>query len=76
TALAMQLLGDAVARPTFPERELELARTQALSALQLELSQPAAVASRIFDAGLYGAHPYGRAARPATVRAITRADLV
>ncbi len=76
TALAMQLLGDAVARPTFPERELELARQQSLSALQLELSQPAAIARRIFDAAVYGAHPYGRSPTPASVRAITRADLV
>jgi zinc protease len=74
--LAMQLLADAVARPTFPAAEVELARQQTLSALQLEQSQPAAIAGRLFRAGLYGDHPYGRAARPATVRAITRDDLV
>ncbi|GLC23769.1 insulinase family protein [Roseisolibacter agri] len=74
--LAFQLLGDAVARPTFPEQEVELLRTQTLSALTLEQSQPASIASRVFDAGVYGAHPYGRRATPPSVRALTRADLV
>jgi zinc protease len=76
TALAMQLLADAVTKPTFAEREVELVRTQALSALRLEEGQPGAIAQRAFNAALYGAHPYGRAATPATVRAITRADLL
>lgn len=76
TALAMQLLGDAVARPTFPDREVEIARQQTLSSLQLQESQPASIARRAFDRGLYGDHPYGRTATPASVRGITRADLV
>ncbi len=73
--LAFELVADAVARPTFATKELELARTQALSALQLEESQPAALASRFFAAQLFGAHPYGRHATPASVRALTDADL-
>ena len=73
--LAFSLLGDAIARPTFPEREVELLRTQTLSSLQLEQAQPASIASRVFDAGLYGSHPYGRRATPASVRTLTRADL-
>ncbi len=73
--LAFELLGDAVARPAFPEKEVELLRTQSLSALQLEQSQPGAIAGRVFAAGLYGDHPYGRRPTPETVRAITRADL-
>ncbi len=74
--LAFELLGDAVARPTLSEQELELARTQALSGLQLELANPAALAPRFLAAGLYGRHPYGRSSTAASVRAITRADLV
>ena len=76
TALAMQLAGDAVARPTFAEREVDLARQQLLSGLQLEQAQPSAIARRAFNAALYGSNPYGRAPTPASVRAITRADLV
>ncbi|MBU6367631.1 MAG: insulinase family protein [Gemmatimonadetes bacterium] len=75
-ALAFELLADATMRPTFPEREVELLRTQTLSGLELEKSQPAAIAARTFRQALYGAHPYGRSATEATVKAITRADLV
>ncbi len=74
--LAFELLGDAVTRPTFSEKEFELARTQTLSALQLAASNPAALASRFFNAGLYGSHPYGRSATATSVRAITRPDLL
>lgn len=75
-ALAFELVSDAILRPTFPTAEVELARTQTLSALQLQLSQPASLASRFFDQDLYGTHPYARNATPPTVRAITRGDLV
>ena len=74
--LAFELMGDAVARPAFAEKEIELLRTQTLSALQLEQAQPPSIAARVFDAGLYGEHPYGRRPTPASVRALTRADLV
>jgi zinc protease len=74
--LGLGLLADAVMRPTFADREVELYRTQTLSALQLEQSQPAAIAARVFARELYGAHPYGRRPDPASVRAITRDDLV
>ncbi len=74
--LAMELIGDAAVRPTFPQTEVELLRTQTLSGLQVALSQPAAIASRIFQRTLYGQNPYGRSANPASVKATTRADLV
>ncbi|MCC6244711.1 MAG: insulinase family protein [Gemmatimonadaceae bacterium] len=73
--LALGLLGDAVARPAFHEKELELVRARTLSTLQLSAGSPAALASKFFRAGLYGAHPYGASATPTTVRAITRADV-
>ena len=63
--LAMELIGDASIRPTFPETEVELLRTQTLSGLQIALSQPEAIASRIFQRTLYGQNPYGRSANPA-----------
>lgn len=74
--LAFDLLADAVLRPTFPENELELLRTQTLSALELQRSQPDAIASRSFARALYGDHPYARRPVPSTVRALTRNDLV
>ncbi len=74
--LAFELIGDAVVRPTFPESEVELLRTQSLSSLQVQLTQPEAIADRVFRRALYNAHPYGRNELPASLKAITRADLV
>jgi zinc protease len=69
--LAMNVLADVVTHSTFPATELELARTRALSGLRLELSEPSAIAQRIFRQAVYGDHPYGRNDTPATLRAIT-----
>lgn len=74
--LAFSLLGDVVMRPTFPTDEVELLRTQTLSALQVSLTQPATIANNAFRKALYGEHPYARSATPASVRAITRPDIV
>ncbi len=74
--LAFALLGDAARRATFPDKELDLARTRALSSLEVELSQPEAVASRAFQKEIYGRHPYGRATSAASFKAITREDVV
>ncbi len=74
--LAFELMGDAVLRPTFPEAEVELLRTQTLSALQVAATQPDVIADRAFRAALYGRHPYGRSPTPSGVQAISKADLV
>ena len=74
--LAFQRIADAVTAPAFAPDELELARKQGLSAIQLSLSQPGALASRFLTSGLYGAHPYGALPTPASIRAIGRDDLV
>ncbi len=74
--LAFELMGDALLRPAFPDKELELLRTQTLSGLQVALTQPDEIADRAFRRALYGPQPYGRSASPASVRAISRADVV
>jgi zinc protease len=68
------ILGDVVMHATFPASEVDLARTRALSALQLQLSQPAAIAGRIFGGQIYGSHPYGRVETTASLRGLTRED--
>ncbi len=73
--LAFELVGDAAAHPSFDAKEVELVRTQTLSALQLEQSQPTSLASRFFAAQLFGQHPYAKRPTSATVRAISVADL-
>jgi zinc protease len=73
--LAFELMGDVVRRATFPAEELELARTRMVSALQLELSQPEALAGRFFAREIYGSHPYGRLTSTDSYRAVTRDDV-
>jgi predicted Zn-dependent peptidase len=63
-------------RATFLADELELARTRYLSSLEVELSQPENVATRVFAKEIYGRNPYGRNASPASYKAITRDDVV
>ncbi len=75
-AQAIDVLADVAEHSTFPAAELELARTRELSALQLSLSEPGAIAQRIFSREVYGDHPYGRSETPASVRAITRDDVL
>jgi predicted Zn-dependent peptidase len=73
--LAFELVGDVVRRPTIQAAELELARTRALSALQLALSDPGQVAGRFFARELYGRHPYGKSPTADSYHAITRTDV-
>src|SRR5213083_2890631 len=73
--LVFELLGDVTLHSTFPENEVELARTRALSALALQLSQPGAVAQRFFESEIYGRNPYERSATRESYRAVTRDDV-
>jgi zinc protease len=74
--LAFTLLGDVIRRATFPDEELELARTRFLSSLEVELSQADNVAARAFQKELYGRNPYGRNTSVASYKAISRNDVV
>jgi len=74
--LAMNVLADVVTHSTFPASEVELARTRALSALQVELSEPNTIAQRVFSHEVYGGHAYGRNTTAATLRAISRDDVL
>jgi zinc protease len=73
---AMTLLADVVANSNFPASEVDLARTQALSNLQLTLSNPGDIAGRVFRRELYGTHPYGFNATEASLAGLTRGDVV
>ena len=73
--LAFALLGDVTRRATYPEKELELARTRFLSSLEVELSQAGNVATRVFQQEIFGSNPYGRNTSAAAYKAITRDDV-
>ncbi|HST92155.1 MAG TPA: pitrilysin family protein, partial [Brevundimonas sp.] len=80
-APSLTLLSDVVRNPAFAPSEVERLRAQRLAALASEATQPGAIAARTLPPLLYGADsPYGRSftgtGDPATIAALTRADLV
>ena len=74
-AEGLALLADVVMYPTFPDSEVELVRTRALSGLEASLAQPGVLAGRAFTRAVYGGHPYGKLETPETFEAIDRASL-
>jgi predicted Zn-dependent peptidase len=70
-----EVLADLVRHPTFPVEEVANQKERTSSALQQQLSQPNALASRRFRSLVYGDHPYGDDPRPGDVEGLTRADL-
>lgn len=70
--LAFDLMSDVLLNATYPDEELELARTRTLSALQVEKSDPGSLAGRYFQKALYGDHPYGRQPTEESTRSLTR----
>jgi len=73
----LAILADMLVNPTFPANGLERLRGQRLVQLTQARAQPGAIASRVFPRIVYGdAHPYGRVVTEASLKAITRDDLV
>ncbi|MFA5251793.1 MAG: pitrilysin family protein [Phycisphaerae bacterium] len=58
----MELLGEVVLTPGFPEEEFEKLRKQILTSLAVSSAEPEYVADREFRRKLYGEHPYARTA--------------
>ena len=76
-AETLDILADMLVNSTFPPEALERLRAQRLVALNQAKAQPGAIASRVFPRVLYGdAHPLGQSTTEASVKAITRADIV
>jgi zinc protease len=74
---ALALMADVVLRPTFPAAEIERLRTERLTGLLQARDEPRAIAVVQFDDALFGdEHPYGAFVDEASLRALTRADLV
>ncbi|HEY6951158.1 MAG TPA: pitrilysin family protein [Bacteroidota bacterium] len=76
---ALAILSDTVTDAAFPSTEFEREKELHLDALQQDKNNPNAIASRIRPLLAFGpAHRYGRPSRgfPATVRSITREDVV
>ena len=77
-AEAMALLRDALVSPRFDEDALERVRSQVLSIIRSDATNPNRIASAAFDAAAFGDHPYGSSINGTleTVAAITRDDLI
>ncbi len=74
--IAWEYLQDVLLNPTFPADEMEVLRKHLKTGLELELSQPNAMARRHFTDLIYGDHPYGKQNTVESVEAITRDDIV
>jgi len=73
---AIQLLASVLRAPVFPAEVLERERARALAGLRESQTQPGYLAERNFMAALYGTHPYAKAPSEASLKAISRDDLI
>jgi zinc protease len=68
----LSLLAEVVRTPTFPDREVELAKANAMQGLKASEAQPGFRAERALVAAIYGDHPYARTQQTeASIRAVT-----
>lgn len=71
------LLQEMMLNPTFPAEALERLRGRTLVGLTQAKDQPETIGASVFAKVLYGAeHPYGTRATEASVKAVTRDDVV
>lgn len=77
-AAGLDLLTDCLLRPSFPPKEVERRKTAILAAIRAAEDNPGIVASKAFDAKLFGAAPYGHPidGSPATVEKLDRKQVV
>lgn len=73
----MEVLSDVLQNAAFPTNELQLSQQRALTALNLELDTPSALAQRTFQQAVYpDNHPFHAFPTEATLKNITRTDVV
>jgi predicted Zn-dependent peptidase len=74
---ALALLADVLLNPTFPQDALDRLRGRSLVALTQQRDRTSGLASMVYPKLLYGANnPYGRVVTDASLKAITRDDVV
>lgn len=73
----LRLMADVVLNPSFPEKELALAKQNTLQNLQYQRSQPDFLSNEKVAQVIYGQHPYSRVApTPDSINAMTRDQLM
>jgi zinc protease len=73
---ALELYSDVIVNPVFPAAEVESLRTRSLIGLRQQRANPNFVGNVVYNKVLYGDHPYGRDNNEATLKAISRDDIV
>ncbi len=73
---ALELYSDVIQNPAFPSSELESLRTRALLGLRQQRTIPGAISNNVYNKVLFGDHPYGRSSSEASLKSVTRNDLV
>lgn len=69
----MDVLGDVVTKPTFPQNELESALTRAVAAVQQRQEDPESIADAVGRSVMFGSHhPYGEMTTASTVSKVQR----
>jgi zinc protease len=69
----MDLLGDVLLHPAFPESEVALYKRNRIQTLVVQRQDPAFLAGEQFDRIVFGSHPYGISApTPASIDALDR----
>ena len=75
TKLVFDLLSEVARYSVFPQAELDVAKTQTLSFLDLDAVDPDSMADRQFGRVAFGGHPYSYIETAETVTNLTRDDL-
>lgn len=73
---ALDIFSDVIVNPAFPQKELDSLRARAIAGLRQQRANPNAISNVAFNKVLYGDHPYGRETSEATLRALTRDDIL
>ncbi|HUR97556.1 MAG TPA: pitrilysin family protein [Pyrinomonadaceae bacterium] len=73
---ALEIYADVIMNPAFPATELESQRARSLIGLRQQRANPNAVSNIVYNKVLYGDHPYGRDTNEASIKAVTRDDIV
>jgi len=73
----VELYSDIIMNPEFRQDKIDLARNQTLEGMRRRWDMPYQAAMLLFNEKLFGADtPFGRRATPATVKAVTREELI
>src|SRR6185503_9333733 len=73
---ALDIYADVIQNPSFPANEVESLRGRLLVGLRQQKSNPNAISNVVYNKVLYGTHAYGHSNTEASIKAITRDDLV